>query len=117
VTFLRNSLKLHAGEERMALLIIGVMIFTSAGSSIGSNGIEALFFARFGVQYLPYMYMALGVITLITSLAITALLGRVAREKLYIALPIALAILLIGGRVVIALELNWFYFDPRIERL
>ncbi len=93
----------------MALLIIGVMIFTSAGSSIGSNGIEALFFARFGVQYLPYMYMALGVITLITSLAITALLGRVAREKLYIALPIALAVLLIGGRVVIALELNWFY--------
>ncbi|MBI5712761.1 MAG: HEAT repeat domain-containing protein [Chloroflexi bacterium] len=109
MTFLRNSLKLHAGEERMALLIIGVMIFTSAGSSIGSNGIEALFFARFGVQYLPYMYMALGVITLITSLAITALLGRVAREKLYIALPIALALLLIGGRVVIALELNWFY--------
>jgi HEAT repeat protein/predicted MFS family arabinose efflux permease len=93
----------------MVVLLIGLMLFTSAGGSIGGNGIEALFFARFGVQFLPYMYMALGVITLITSLAITALLSRVARERLYIILPLALALLLIGERALLALNQNWAY--------
>jgi HEAT repeat protein len=93
----------------MATLLIGVMLFTSAGGSIGGNGIEALFFSRFGVQFLPYMYVALGVTTLITSLAITALLGRVARERLYVILPLALALLLVGERALLTLNQNWVY--------
>ncbi len=106
---LGEALKVRPGEGRMVVLLIGLMLFTSAGGSIGGNGIEALFFARFGVQFLPYMYMALGVITLITSLAITALLSRVARERLYIILPLALALLLIGERALLALNQNWAY--------
>ncbi|MEK7785252.1 MAG: hypothetical protein AAB658_07500, partial [Chloroflexota bacterium] len=106
---LGQALRIRPGEGRMAVLLIGLMLFTSAGGSIGGNGIEALFFARFGVQFLPYMYMALGVTTLITSLAITALLSRVARERLYIILPLALALLLIGERVLLTLNQNWVY--------
>ncbi len=106
---LGEALKIRPGEGRMAVLLIGLMLFTSAGGSIGGNGIEALFFARFGTQFLPYMYVALGVTTLITSLAITALLSRVARERLYILLPLALALLLIGERVLLTLNQNWVY--------
>lgn len=106
---LGQALKIRPGEGRMAVLLIGLMLFTSAGGSIGGNGIEALFFARFGAQFLPYMYMALGVITLITSLTITALLSRVARERLYIILPLALALLLIGERALLTLNQNWVY--------
>jgi len=93
----------------MAALLVGLMLFTSAGGSIGGNGIEALFFSRFGVQFLPYMYVALGLITFITSLAITALLGRVARERLYIILPLVLGLILVGEWALVALKLNWFY--------
>ena len=63
---LAQVLKVRPGEGRMVALLVGLMLFTSAGGSIGGNGIEALFFSRFGVQYLPYMYMALGAVTLIT---------------------------------------------------
>lgn len=93
----------------MAALLVGLMLFTSAGGSIGGNGIEALFFSRFGVQFLPYMYVALGTVTFITSLAITALLGRVARERLYIVLPLVLGLILVGEWALVALKLNWFY--------
>jgi HEAT repeat protein len=77
----------------MTTLVIGVMLLTSAGFTLGSTGVEALFFARFGVEYLPYMYMILGILSFLTSLGITALLGRVRRENLYIFIPIAIALL------------------------
>lgn len=90
---IRTTLNIHTGESRMVLLVIGVMLLTSAGFTLGSTGVEALFFARFGVEYLPYMYMVLGALSLLTSLGITALLGRVRRETIYIFVPIVVAIL------------------------
>ncbi len=106
---LADALKIKPGEGRTAALLTGLMLFTSAGGSIGGNGIEALFYSRFGVQYLPYMYIALGVVTLLTSLGLTALLSRVPRQGLYVVLPLALAALLIAARALVAFNLNWFY--------
>jgi HEAT repeat protein len=104
-----DLLKIRPGEGRMAALVIGVMLFTMAGSGLGGTGIEALFFSRFGVEFLPYMYMALGFVSFVTSLAITALLGRLPREALYVTLPLVLALILVGARVALTLHLNWFY--------
>ncbi len=59
---LAEVLKIRPGEERMASLMIGLMLFASAGYTVGNTGVEALFFARYGVQFLPYMYMALGLL-------------------------------------------------------
>jgi hypothetical protein len=80
---IRNLLNIHADEGRMASLVIGVMLLKSAGFTLGSTGIGTLFLTRYGVKYLPYMYLPLGIISLITSLGITTLLGRVRREVLY----------------------------------
>jgi hypothetical protein len=80
----RSLLNIHADESRMASLVIGVMLLTSAGFTLGSTGIGTLFLMRYGAQYLPYMYLPLGIISLVTSLGITILLGRVRREALYI---------------------------------
>jgi len=90
---IRALLNIHADESRMALLVIGVMLLTSAGFTLGSTSIGTLFLTRYGVEYLPYMYLPLGIISLVTSLGITALLGRVRRETLYIFIPIGIAIL------------------------
>src|SRR3990172_3333470 len=88
---IRKILNIHNGESRMAALVIGIMLLTSAGFTLGSTGIEALFFARFGVKYLPYMYMILGTLSFLTSLGITALLGRFQKETLYIFIPLFVA--------------------------
>ncbi len=90
-------------------LVVALMLTTSAGGSIGGTGIEALFYARFGVQYLPHLYVALGFVSFLTSLAITALLARVARERLYVALPLVLAAALGAQRVAIASDQPLLY--------
>src|SRR4051812_29638248 len=97
------ALQVRSGEGRTVGLLVAMMALTSAGGSIGGNGIEALFYARFGVQSLPYMCVALGIITLATSLAITALLGRFPGSRLYVVLPLVLGIVLVGERLVLAL--------------
>ena len=91
----RESLNIHANESRLAALVIVVMLLTSAGFTLGSSAVEALFFTRYGVQYLPGMYMLLGVLSFVTSLGMSALLGRVRRELQYLLIPAGVVILTI----------------------
>jgi HEAT repeat protein len=106
---LQAALKVQPGEGRMAALLIGLMLCASAGSAIGGTSIDALFFARFGTEWLPYLYVALGLVTFVNLMAIAALMGRVRRERLYLLVPAVLALLLVGERVLVALNLRWFY--------
>ena len=93
----------------MASLAIGIMLFTAMGASFGGTGIEALFFARYGVEYLPYMFVGLGVISMITSFGITALLSRLSTRFLFTAIPLLTAIILVGARLALFTKLNWLY--------
>jgi len=106
---LAEVLKLRLGEERMATLVIGLMLFASAGYTLGNTGVEALFFSRYGVEFLPYMYMALGVLSFIITMGITALLGRVRHETLYVVLPVVVAALLFGGWALLFTKLDVVY--------
>ena len=97
------------GESRMASLTIGVMLFTSTGAALGGTGIEALFFARFGVDYLPYMFLGLGITSMIMSFGVTALLSRIPKQILYVAVPLLVSILLVFARLALFTGLNWLY--------
>ena len=81
----------------MVALVIGIMLFTSAGFTLGSTSVEALFYVRFGVQYLPGMYLLLGITSFITSLGMTALLGRLRHELFYIYVPVGIAIVTVAA--------------------
>jgi len=85
------------------------MLVTALGAALGGTGIEALFFARFGVDYLPYMYIGLGITSMLTSFVVTAALGRIPKQILYTAIPILIALLLIGARFALLTKLNWLY--------
>lgn len=65
------------------------MLFSAGGYSLGGTSIEALYFARFGTDFLPYLYMGLGLLSLLTTLTITGLLGRIRRERMYVFVPFA----------------------------
>jgi HEAT repeat protein len=104
-----TALKVRPGEERLAALLGALMLFTAAGGALGGNATEALFFARFGVALLPYMYVALGLFTFATSLGLTALMGRLQRERLYTALPFVLGFTLIAERLILPFNLKWFF--------
>ncbi|MEO8356569.1 MAG: MFS transporter, partial [Chloroflexota bacterium] len=102
-------LSVKPGENRMASLVIGVMLFTAMGAALGGTAIEALFFARFGVQYLPYMFLGLGITSMIMSFGVTALLSRVPRQVLYISIPLLVSVILIVARFALFSGQNWLY--------
>ncbi|MCH7567077.1 MAG: MBL fold metallo-hydrolase [Nitrospirae bacterium] len=66
--------QIRTGEGRSTLLLVVVMLLLTMGGSIGSPGINALFFTRVGVEFLPYMYIALAGLTVLTTLAFATLL-------------------------------------------
>jgi len=102
-------LQIRPGEVRPALLLVLLMLVPSAGGAISSPGIDALFFARVGVEYLPYMYMLLGVVTLAVSLVVTGLLGRLPKRVLYVSIPLMLGLIMLAARLLIAFDLPWVY--------
>jgi HEAT repeat protein len=106
---LASLLSIKPGEGRIAFLTIGVMLFTSMGAALGGTGIEALFFARFGVEYLPYMFVGLGITSMIMSFGVTALLSRIPRQILYIAVPLLISILLVLARFALLTGASWLY--------
>src|SRR5215204_3939260 len=105
----QQLLSIKQGESRMAFLVIGVMLFTSMGAALGGTGIEALFFARFGVEYLPYMFVGLGITSMIMSFGVTALLSRIPRQVLYIAIPLLVSVILILARFALFSGVSWLY--------
>src|ERR671918_1521260 len=105
MTRLTQALSIKPGESRMASLMISIMLFTAMGASLGGIGIEALFFARFGVEYLPYMFIGLGITSMIVSFGITAALGSIPRRLLYLAIPLVIAIILVTARLALFAKL------------
>ncbi len=104
-----ETFKIRPGEERISALLVGLMLSTAAGSAVGGNAVQALFFARFGVELLPVMYILMGLVTSAASLAVTVLMGRIPKQRLFVALPFVIGFLLIGAWLIAPLEITWFF--------
>lgn len=55
------------GEGRIVLYLAGLAVLVGGGLAIGRGSSDALFFKRFGTQYLPHMYFATSFLLVITS--------------------------------------------------
>jgi hypothetical protein len=106
---LLRVLQVRAGEGRLLALVAGLGFLVSTGGSLGGNGVEALFFARFGVDYLPALYTALGVSTLLATVLLAGLVSRGARGRLSITIALVLAVVLAGERGLLELGQRWVY--------
>ena len=102
-------LQIRPGEAALVTMMTSMMFAAYAGMAIAVPGIEALFYARFGVEFLPVMYIILGIVTLLTSLVMTGLLARLDRRRFYLGVPLAMALVLLVSRLVVAADPTWFY--------
>ncbi len=57
---LATLLSVRADERRLVLLVAVLFACIQAGQAMGDNSASALFLLRFGVDFLPYMYIFLG---------------------------------------------------------
>src|SRR5512134_244279 len=73
---LASLLKVRADERQLVLLVAALFACIQAGQGMGDNSASALFLLRYGPDFLPYMYIALGALTFVTTLAYSTALGR-----------------------------------------
>jgi ATP/ADP translocase/HEAT repeat protein len=89
-------------ERPVMALVAAAFAALEAGRGIGEVGANTLVVGRLGAEALPYLYLPLGVISLLASLAYGAALGRVRRGRLFAAILSGVAVALIAERVAIA---------------
>jgi hypothetical protein len=80
----------------------------SAGLAIGRGTADALFLKRFGIQYLPAMYLALGVLMLLISTVYAAYADRLSPERAFY--------IMLGG-LALMLSCNWLLMALRVDLL
>ncbi|MGI9649542.1 MAG: HEAT repeat domain-containing protein [Acidimicrobiia bacterium] len=98
----RRILQVRPGEERRLWFVAGFFVLTQAGHGLSLNMADALFFRRFGVENLPYMFMALGLATLVATLAYSAGFARFNRRRYLVAVYLGIVCVLIVERLVAA---------------
>lgn len=105
----RGPFSIRPEERKMVTLLAALMFTINAGMYVGAPGIESLFLTRFGFESLPLMYVILGVLTAGVTLLISIVVVRVSQIIIYRLLPLALAGLLVIGRILIPFDLPWLY--------
>ena len=95
-------LKIHPEEARMAFLVAALFLCVQAGQGFGENAAFALFLSRLNVDRLPYMYMGLGVVVFLATMAFSASLGRFQNASVVVYLLAGSAVLFIVEWIAIA---------------
>jgi HEAT repeat protein/ATP/ADP translocase len=78
--------KIRPEETRMVGLVAMLFLCVQAGQGIGENAAFALFLSSIDVDYLPYMYMGLGGVVFVASIAFSASLSRYQNARVVINL-------------------------------
>ena len=106
---LGRALKVRSGEGRTAALGVALIMAAAVGATFGQSGADALFFARSGVDTLPVMLLVSGALLFGASLVVTAVLGRLSPRRLFLALPLIAAGVVLVERALVAAGVGWIY--------
>ena len=104
-----SLLKVRANEGRLVALVAVLFACIQAGQGMGENAASALFLLRYGVDFLPYMYIGLGGLTFVTTLAYSAALGRFDNGRFFSWMIAGFISLLILERAAILLSQPFLY--------
>jgi HEAT repeat protein len=94
--------RLRPGEIGTLGPAVAMAFLGSAGLTIAQSSIDALFFARYGADRLPVLYVLVGVAMFGTTLAFAVLLGRLGRPRTFLLTLAAIAVVAILARVAAA---------------
>ena len=104
-----SLLKIKTNEGRLVLLTALLFACIQAGQGLGDNASSALFLLRYGVDFLPYMYVGAGTLTFVITMLYSAGLGRFDKGKFFTWLIIGFGALLIVERFIILTSFQFIY--------
>ena len=84
-------LAVRAGEGRTVALLAGLFASIEAARGAGEVAYVTLFLSRLGPTYLPYLYIALGGVSLVVALGYGVGLGKLPRRPFLVGLLLAFA--------------------------
>ena len=99
-----RALGVRPGEGRLILHVGFLFATVEAGRGLGEVGVDTLILSRLGPAALPYLFIGLGIVGLVVSLAYGGLLGRIRRDRSLPALLVAAAAVLAVERLVATTE-------------
>ncbi len=92
------------------MLLLGTAYFVLFGGTIiGRNARDSLFLKNFGVEHLPFMYAASGLLVIAGSTVYSALVERIDRRRFVKLAFFVFCGVLAACRVVLFGEFRWFY--------
>ena len=106
---LQAVLRVHPGEGSTLTLAVAVAFLADAAIMIAQSSIDALFFARYGVENLPKLYLIVGVAMFLTTAGVGVLLARVGRERVFVVIPASISVAALVGRAALEAEATWVY--------
>jgi len=93
-------LLIRANERGTVVYFFALYVFVGIGLAIGRSTADALFLKRFGIEYLPVMYLILSIVLMIFSTLYAAFSDRFSPEKMF---------RIIYGGIGILLVCNWLF--------
>ncbi|HSK53179.1 MAG TPA: HEAT repeat domain-containing protein [Clostridia bacterium] len=105
----RGLLAVRPGEGRLVALLAGLFASVEAARGLGEVAATTLFLSRVGSELLPWLFIALGAVSMIAALGYGVGIGRLPRRGFIVSLFAAFALLLVLLRVAIASELLALY--------
>jgi ATP:ADP antiporter, AAA family len=103
------ALRLHRGEGSTVALLVAIALLSESGMMIAQSAIDALFFARYGVEKLPLLYALVGAAMFATTLGVTVLFTRVGRARAFLLIPILIFAAALGSRAALEAGASWVY--------
>jgi HEAT repeat protein/ATP/ADP translocase len=109
VNRLVRALAIRPGEARGLALVAGLFALIEAGRGFGEVGADTVLLSRIGPGALPYLYVILGLASLLVALAFGAAVGRLRMGSFFTVLLGLFAILLaVLGWVALGAGTNGF---------
>ena len=99
---IRGLLAVRSGEGRLVALLAAFFAIVETGRGLAEIAGDSLFVTRVGPDSLPYLYVVLGIATLIVALGYGGALGRWPRSRFLAALLGAFGGLLLAERLALA---------------
>lgn len=106
---IRALFDVEPGEAALVGSVSLIFFLLQSTHALTANAADALFFTRFGVEFLPGMYTALGLLAVVTLLGYALGLGAWPRYLFYPGTLIVAAIAMVALNRAVALDTRWVY--------